>query len=400
MGWSYDKKRNLGKGISQRFDGRYHARAVVNGKRIELYNRDLKQLKIDFEKAKTEALVDDTSEDKDIKLSEFLEIWMRDYKAPRLKSEISRNAYYRRIKNTYGKLLGDKNVRDILHFDVQNITNKLIEDGYTYRTVREALGALKEAMDIAVINKFADLNPVVRINIQKENEVMQERRVLDDWEIPLFLSECEQDHFHEAFKILLATGLRAGEFAALTWDSINLNKREIYVNKSLTIGYFEGRKIETVSSPKSASGYRTIPMFDGVPELFISWKKKQDALKKKLGSRWRADESLGDIIFCTSLGSPASRYAISHSLEKIQRNMQSRENYMAKQEGREPRAIEHLHPHCLRHTFCTQCLQRGVDIMVIRQWMGHSSISVTEQYTHILDNKHKEEAEKIGNFFN
>ena len=35
---------NLGKGISQRPDGRYHTRATIQGIKIELYNKDLKQL--------------------------------------------------------------------------------------------------------------------------------------------------------------------------------------------------------------------------------------------------------------------------------------------------------------------------------------------------------------------
>ena len=46
------KGKELGKGIYQRKDGRYEARAVVGGIKIQLYNFDLKQLKTDFEKAK------------------------------------------------------------------------------------------------------------------------------------------------------------------------------------------------------------------------------------------------------------------------------------------------------------------------------------------------------------
>ena len=399
MGKSLDGKRELGRGISQRSDGRYHARAIVKGQKVELYGRDLKQLKIDFETAKAEVLKGETTVDKNMKLEEFIETWFRDYKSQRLKSEISRNSYYRRLKNTYVSILGQKNVCDILHLDVQNATNTLIEKGYTHRTVREALGALREAMNIAVVNRLILQNPVVNINIRKENEAMQERRVLENWEMPLFIEEARRDWFYEMFMIMLSSGLRVGEASALCWENINFRDKTINVNKSMSFGYVNGKKLEIVSSPKSQASYRSIPFFGETEELLKAQKQKQDALKEKLGDRWRARPELGNIVFCTSLGSAASRYAISHSLEKIQRNMQLKENLSAEIEGKESRIVRHLHPHCLRHSFCTRCWEKQMNPSVIQALMGHSDFQVTTSYLHVLNDKRKEEADRIGNFF-
>ena len=49
------KGRELPKGIYQRKDGRYEARAMIHGNSIQLYNYNLKELKADFEKAKEQA---------------------------------------------------------------------------------------------------------------------------------------------------------------------------------------------------------------------------------------------------------------------------------------------------------------------------------------------------------
>ena len=46
------KGKELGRGITQRSDGRYCARAVVNGIKITLYDTKLSQLRKDFEKEK------------------------------------------------------------------------------------------------------------------------------------------------------------------------------------------------------------------------------------------------------------------------------------------------------------------------------------------------------------
>ena len=389
----------LPKGISQRPDGRYHARAMIKGRKVELYNKNLKQLKKDFELAKANVLKGEIVAEKQMKLEDYIDTWMRNYKSQSLKSEISRNSYYRRIKNTYVSILGQKNVGDILHMDIQNATNELVERGYTHRTIREALGALREAMSIAVVNRLILQNPVVNINIKKENEAMQERRVLDNWEMPLFIEEAKRDWFYEMFMILLSSGLRIGEASALCWEDINFKDKTININKSLSFGYVNGKKLEIVASPKSQASYRTIPFLEETEELFKSQRKKQGALKEKLGDRWRADPSLGDLVFSTSLGSAASRYAVSHSLAKIEKNMQLKENLNAELEGREPRLIKHLHPHMTRHTFITRCFEKGMNPSVIQALAGHSDFSVTSSYLHVLNDKRKEEVEKIGSFF-
>lgn len=50
------KGKELGKGISQRSDGRYNARCVINGVRINLYDTNLATLRKDFEKQRAIAL--------------------------------------------------------------------------------------------------------------------------------------------------------------------------------------------------------------------------------------------------------------------------------------------------------------------------------------------------------
>lgn len=50
---------------------------------------------------------------------------------------------------------------------------------------------------------------------------------------------------------------------------------------------------------------------------------------------------------------------------------------------------QHITPHMFRHTFATSLLEADVDIRYIQEMLGHSSINVTEIYTHVATSKQR-----------
>ena len=244
------KGRDLGKGFSQRKDGRYEARAVICGEKIDIYDKDLKTLKRTFEVKKAMLQQNSSGRCSTITLNEWYREWFDRCKAPQLKNDVSRKTYDRRIRNTYCRLLGDKRIANVLQINIQEATSQLVEEGYTYRTVKEALGILKECCEIAIVNRIIPVNPCIGIKIKDAN-ISQERRVLTPKEQKIFLDEVQNKYYYEAYKILLLTGMRIGEFSGLQWRDVDFENKVVHINRSMQTAYIDGKKIEELTTPKT-----------------------------------------------------------------------------------------------------------------------------------------------------
>ena len=162
--------KELGRGFSQRKDGRYEARAVICGTKIDIYDMNLAKLKKEFEAEKARVLRDEKNVRPNVTFGEWYQEWFEKCKSPQLKSDVSRKTYDRKVRNTYCKILGEKRMENISQMNMQAATTELIEKGYTDRSVRDALGIVNECMEIAIVNHIINVNPCVGIKIQNANE--------------------------------------------------------------------------------------------------------------------------------------------------------------------------------------------------------------------------------------
>ena len=391
--------KELGKGFSQRKGGLYEARAMVSGKKIDLYDMNLSKLKKAFEIEKSRLLRDENNIRPKIKFGEWYTEWFGKCKSPQLKSDVSRRTYNRRIKNTYGKLLFDKELKYISQINLQQATFELTDKGYVDRTIKEALGIVRECLDAAVANQIILVNPAIGIKI-KETNIINERRVMTIDEQKIFLQEAQNRYYYEAYQFLLLTGMRIGEFSGLQWGDIDFTNKVINIRRSLQTAYYNGKKTEELTTPKTQNSYRKIPFFPETEECLIAWKKKQESCKERLGSRWRASPELGDLVWTSLYGSPVTRYVLSNDINKIVNDINLKETAIAQKEGREPIEFKHLHPHAFRHTFATRCFEKGLDSVFVQNIMGHANYSTTLSYTHILEDLRKREIAKIDTFLN
>lgn len=390
--------KNIGKGFSQRKDGRYEARAVINGVKIDIYNMNLSQLKKEFENEKAKVIRHETSNRSQMFLKEWFDEWFKLYKEPCLKGGAAIKVYNRKIRNTYIRILGDKKIESLTQSDIQTATNQLKEEGYSNRGVREGLSVLTQCIDTAVANRIIISNPCQNVLIKNADIAPKERRVLEHWEQELLLSVAKPELYYELFCIMLLTGMRIGEVGALHWEDVDYTHKYINIKYSIQTAYVDGEKIEAIKSPKTINSYRRIPFFGNVEMLFKSWHKKQAMCKKNAGKNWKYNDLYGNLVFTTTKGTPITRYNFIHELKKVENNMKLVEMTNAIDEKREPRQIRHIHPHAFRHTFATRCFELGLEPIFVQRIMGHADYATTAKYTHVLSDLLESEVKKAQNF--
>ena len=388
------KGRELPKGIYQRKDGRYEARALINGIKIQLYNFNLKELKVEFEKRKQEARQGVDKKLSNITLNEWFEEWFTRYKIPKIK-ETSITPMKTKYRANFGRLIGNMKVSEIRNMDIQDVINTMQREGKATSSMRDALGRVRECLESAKNNRIISENPCFDITVPWEN-VSKERRFLSQEEQNRFLLQVEDNWYKEMFYIMFLTGMRIGEVGGLKWEDVDFKNKCININRSLSCNYDSGVKTVKLTTPKTHNSYRKIPFMGEAEEMFLSQKKKQDIIKKELGKRYRSDGEFADLVFVTSMGSPVFRHHAEKEVKKVVKAINEQEAFDSVREKREPHYFEDLYPHAIRHTFCSRCFQLNMNPKVVQKLMGHQHYSTTiDIYTHVMQDDINSEVCKL-----
>ena len=255
--------------------------------------------------------------------------------------------------NTYKEYLYDKGINN-----VKNITTKDIEDYLKYRneqneltsTIAHNLTVIKNFHSYLLKSKIIDKDVSENISRPKLRKTLPKTLSIDDIDklLDIRLNTLYDYRNKAMIELMYGSGLRVSELISLDLHSIDFTNCIIRITG-------KGKKD------------RIVPVGEYSMYYLEKYLEVRNSMLKKENT---------DALFLNNHGKRMTRQGFFKNLKTILKNQGLDEN---------------VSPHTLRHSFATHLLERGADLRSIQELLGHSDISTTRIYTHISDNKVKEE---------
>lgn len=286
-------------------------------------------------------------------VKDYLASWL---KRKELEAGETTHARYAVICEQFLAHLGPKGERDLLQLTAKEFVGfrDCQARKLSANSVNVGLKVLRAAMAQAVRDSLIDINEAARVSLLKREDKFQRR--------PFTLAELRQilavadDEWRGLILFGLYTGQRLGDLAALTWQNLDLEHRELRLSTAKT-----GRR-------------QIIPLSKQLVQYVESLPAGNDP---KTPIFPRAYDAATD-------GTMSGRNSKQFNAILVQCGLARPQPHTSTGKGRSARRHQNeLSFHCLRHTATSLMKNAGVSELVARDIIGHDSASVSANYTHV-----------------
>lgn len=380
----YDQKRKEYIGSIMKDGKRYYFYSGKGGKRSTVVAK-MNQWRIDHNA--------EESEDKPIRRTVEVEIneWMENVKKPALKPTT-----YDRLEFTVNCHI----IPNLGSYYLDELTDTIIKKelmdkiGLSYSSVRKVYDAMNgflrymaqkdripsNPMDsVAPPSNKATVDASADIDLEEHDDVepltVDEMKRLKATCLDVCAKNGQRRYVNgSAYLLVMNTGIRMGEALALQWSDVDFEKKTVAVTKNLAMvidrenATEEKRhKLVIQNTPKTTKSWRVIPL-----------NKEALAALHDLKTLTGTDKT--KFIIHTELNSPMAP-----------RNFSRGFRYICRRAG-----IKTTGVHALRHTYATRLFEKGVDIKIISELLGHSSVQITYRvYVHVIERLKKQAVEAL-----
>ena len=256
----------------------------------------------------------------------------------------------KRILEMFARLFGDTPLSQITTWQIEKWKaerHKEVKPG----TVNRQLTVIKHMFRKAVEWGMTASNPATGVRRFSVND--QRTRFLTGEEIQRLLKPCEEQitspWLLPLVTLALNTGMRQGELLGLRWEDVNLERGLITVKQTKTL------RLKTIAINEPA----------------------REALK------WLQENRYGDFLFMWPWGEMIGRTTVHDAFKKACNTA----------------GIADFRFHDLRHTFASHLVMAGVDLVTVKELMGHVGISMTVRYSHLVPEHKAQAVAKLGEKF-
>lgn len=277
--------------------------------------------------------------------------------AERGSSKNTTDAYKKDIEE-FASTLPKNNLKKATSEQIQNFIHKKYEAGFASTTIARKISALKQFYEFLLLEKEIKTNPALKIQPPKTQKSLPKYLTYD--EVSRLIESASMDsspegvRLHALIETLYASGMRVTELVSLQMN----NLQKISAKDSIKLLNFiivkgKGKKERIV--PLNNSAIEALEKYLSIRKHFTNYKNKKwlfpSSGKEGFLTRQRFHQLLKQLAVDCNI-----------SPEKVS-------------------------PHVLRHSFASHLLNNGADLRSIQELLGHSDISTTQIYTHILNDR-------------
>lgn len=273
---------------------------------------------------------------------------------------------YRDTFKLFLKFLKNKKI-NIKNFDIEDFTKDLVIEFLDEVELKSSI--VTRNIRKAAINSFCNyvlyeeptslenINSILSISPKKATHKLVE--YLSDSDMKLLLEQPDINKQKEKndlilLSVLYDTGARVSEF-------LNIKLKDVSLQKPYSIKVLgKGNK------------HREIPILEKTANLLKKYIDENNIIQSE------------QYLFCNSRGEKYSRKGISHKIDKYSNRAKTKSQTFP----------DKVHPHMFRHTKAVSMLNSGIDILIISNFLGHSSIETTMVYAKITDENKRKILEK------
>ena len=235
---------------------------------------------------------------------------------------------------------------DVTYSDVRLFLTDLHRKQLSRRTIARKISTLRSFFKFLLREKMIHENPLTLVSLPKKEQ-----------RIPQFLYEQELENLFQVSDITTPIGQRNQAILELLYASgirvsecCHIQLNEIDLSAGIVLVHGKGNKERYVPFGSHARDALTRYIQGGRLQLI----KKQTNNTNSLFLNFRGDQ----------LTTRGVRFILNKLIKQASSTI-------------------HISPHVLRHTFATHLLNKGADLRVVQELLGHSHLSSTQVYTHV-----------------
>lgn len=368
------KRRANGEGsVIKLPNGQWRARMMLNHKAIERTGKTkreaLQKLNEVVEK-KAMGYVDG----KIPTLEEYGDYWLESVKKPALK-----DTSYDRLESTFFThiypRLGAYRVEELTAQIIQTeLINPMRNEGYGHSSIKKAYDGVRALCRYAYLDGKIMRNPADLVVMPNKSTFEQKGIVFfNAAERQAIINSCKSTYGNgtrrfslgSAYILAMYTGLRMSEVLGLKWKHVDLERKRIIVediivmvkNRDPITPFSHKHYLVKDQSSTKTDTRREVPLCRQAMDALLDLKKVSPNVPE-------------GYVVSRTLGIPVTPGNFDKTFRKIL----------------DRAGVKNAGIHALRHTCATMLFERGVDVRIISEILGHSSTAVTyNTYVHVID---------------